>query len=260
MSAPLPTRVGRARWDDHDLHGKALYGDLLGVIDLAQWVALGASGRCPSPEGGRVLTALAITLGITDPHIWPLKVTRVGTAFGRFTTGVACGALLYDSETLGPSTGTRAARFLLDVDAAVGAGAELEAAAAGAIERHGAPGFGVPFRPEDERLAALGRFMRAEGRAGERFWSLLERVAPVVARTRGAAPNIAAGTAAALLDLGFTAEDVTPIAFALMQLPQLANAVEGARQAPEVLRNLPPQTITYRGVPPRKSAKNLGSR
>lgn len=255
MTAALPTKVGLARWTDHELYGRRLYGELLGNVDLGQWIVLGTTGKLIAAEDSSVITALAITLGIIDPRIWPLKVTRVASAFGRFTTGVACGALLYDSATLGPHTGSRAAHFLCDVARRRDGGASLEAAVDAAMETRGAPGFGVPFRDADERIVALEGFLRAGGRDTRPMWRLLGEIAPVVHARKGLPPNIAVGTAAAMMDIGLDADDVTPTGFALMQLPQLANALEGAQQRPEVLQSLSRAHIRYVGPPPRRSPK-----
>ncbi len=255
MTATLPTRVGIARWTEHELFGRRLYGELLGNVDLGQWIVLGTTGKLLAAEDSPVVTALAITLGIIDPRIWPLKVTRVASAFGRFTSGVACGALLYDSATLGPHTGTRAAHFLCDVARGRDAGASLEAAVDAAMDRQSAPGFGVPFRDADERIVALGGFLRSQGRDARPMWRLLEAITPVVKARKGLPPNIAVGTAAAMMDIGLGPDDVTPTGFALMQLPQLANALEGAEQRPAALQRLAPERVRYVGRPPRRSPK-----
>ncbi len=41
-----------------------------------------------------------------------------------------------------------------------------------------------------------------------------------------------------------------------MQNVIVANAVEGAAQAPSVLRKLPAETVCYKGAPPRRSPRS----
>ena len=58
-----------------------------------------------------------------------------------------------------------------------------------------------------------------------------------------------------LLDLGFDVRQVSVMGHMLILPTIVANAVEGAAQAPAILRCLPDDAIDYNGPPPRLSER-----
>jgi len=107
------------------------------------------------------------------------------------------------------------------------------------------PGFGVAFRDQDERATALAKCVRARGYEDGEHWRALVAANEFMKR-RGAPMNIAAATAAVFLDIGFTPSQVGALGPVLLLPNYLANAVEGAEQAPEILRRLPSHAIEDR--------------
>ena len=264
---PLKTHVGRARWDEHDYHGFELFGELAGKESFSSLVALAVSGRRVPPEDWPVLDDIAAIVGVADPSIWPLKITRVISSYGRVLPAMACASLLYESHHVGPLTAVQGAASLRAIHDALGPSNPDDSYDDAAVERaivaylsrtRRLAGFGVPFRAQDERLVALRKCITLRGRERKKFWVLNEKYMDVVRRERGLEPNVSIATCAVLLDLGFQADEVPFICYAFHQHAQLANAVEGARQAPEILRRLPPEKVRYMGVPPRASPRSRG--
>jgi hypothetical protein len=87
------------------------------------------------------------------------------------------------------------------------------------------------------------------------FWSLLERAAETLQRKRGLAVHIQACLAAACLDLGFVPAEIGALAQSLIHHMILANAFEGAIQAPASLQRLPNNCVRYEGRLPRSSPR-----
>lgn len=250
----LQTRVGMAFWDHHVLFGKDLYRDIV-PLGLNQLIPLLVSGRPLAPEDVELFSRWAVCGCITDPHVWPLKVARLGASYGRIVPGVAVGALLQESDRVGGLVTSDTARWLVrlaETTKLVG----FEQAARDVLEPLPAvSGFGVPFRDEDERVVALRKIV-AELKAEDRsYWKLFEQTSAWMKEHRHVAPNMSAASAAILLDMGMSPEDTGPIAFWLILLTQFANAVEGGRQAPALMRALPESAVRYEGAPPRVSSR-----
>ncbi|MFO7565328.1 MAG: citrate/2-methylcitrate synthase [Enhygromyxa sp.] len=249
----LKTRVAMNGWDDHRFQGYAIYADLLGRTTTSQLLAL-SLGMKLSHEEGQLLDEMIVSSALADPHIWPLKLTRVAGAYGgSIVTGLAAGLLSAEGPVTGAGPVTPMAQLLYrlgtldshaairDVHAMLDAGQRL-------------PGFGVAARKVDERVVAISRCVVARGRDTQRYWRLWTLIAEQT-RSRGVEPNIASAFTAAALDLGFPPERVEPL-FLLALLPCfLPNAVEGAEQQPEVLQSLPSDDLEYLGHQRRASSR-----
>jgi hypothetical protein len=257
---PLTTRVGRAEWGDNLFCGYRVLAQLLGRESLWSMLSLAIGGpRLGKPEE-RLLDDASTAAFAGDPRIWPLKLTRLAASYGRVYPALCAGLVPMEGALVGPAAGGPAARQLVDIQRALGD----RIADPGALERHVAglldrgiriPGFGVPYRQRDERFDALAHRVEAHGRHQLPYWKLVRKLDEILGRRKRLPPNIAAGTAALLLDLGYTPSqiDVFPMLFLLSAF--LANAVEGARQAPAVLRELPAERVEYVGPPPRRSPR-----
>jgi hypothetical protein len=119
-------------------------------------------------------------------------------------------------------------------------------------------GFGVPFRPEDERVRMLRECLVRRGRTGLPYWRTLEAASGAARVLRNLEPNIGLAVAAACLDLGFTPRQISLVCVALGQTDYVANAVEGGEQRPAVLRRLPDAAIEYVGKANRTSPREAG--
>lgn len=249
----LKTRVAKTGWGDHRFRGHAVYADLLGRTSTSQLLAL-TLGVELGPNEGQLLDEMIVSSALADPHIWPLKLTRVaGVHGGSVMSGLTAGLLACEGPVTGAGPVTPMAELLhrlvgLDpaiatneIRSMIGAGARL-------------PGFGVPARKVDERVVALTRCIVARGRDSLPYWTLWTRMAEET-RLRNVEPNIASAFTAAALDLGFPPERIESL-FVLALLPCfLANAVEGAEQQPDILRQVPTEDLQYHGPTRRKSAR-----
>jgi hypothetical protein len=263
----LPTRVGHAEWGDNRFCGHSVARDLAGRESLAGLMALAIGGRRLQPEACALIDDLAIILMVGDPRIWPLKLVRVASAYGGPLAAVAAATVSFAGARVGHPAAGLAAEVLVKIEQRVAAArATADVSAEAALEDEckrlladaGRPyGFGVPFRPRDERLVMLGERVAARGRGEFAYWRLFEQVAETVRRIRGLEPNVGLGAAAVCLDLGFTPAQIGPLITALGACDFWSNAVEGAEQAPPCLQTLPIGSVRYVGPAPRCSPRAL---
>jgi hypothetical protein len=282
MTTSLPTiatRTAHWGWTDHRYFGLWAFGELAGNESFTGLTALAITGRRVSTEARAVLDDIAAVMTLADPRIWPLKITRLVASYGGTTPAVAAGMVLLEGAKIGPWSCTEAATMLVEFRERLAGVIDGERPNTGGDEQAGAVrreidayraahgfvwGFGTPYRGEDERVVALRDCLRRRGdRDKLPHWRVMELLAAGMKGARNVAPNIGVGVAAACLDLGLAPKEIGPLATALLQHAFFANAVEGARQAPEQLRHLPDACVSYAGRPPRESpraaAKDRGS-
>jgi hypothetical protein len=266
MSPTVPrirTRVGLGAGPDNLYFGLSQAKDLSQGETLSGLVALSVMGRRLSAEESALLDDVAVAIVAADARIWPLKLTRLAAAYGRAFPAIAAGLLVFDSERMGPASAGFAAAHLLELDTlrAEAEGKDLARAVSTLLEKHTRiGGFGVPFRPFDERLVVLRTLMARHGRTTGRYWLLSEALTQVLSGRKGLKPNLSLGVAAALLDVGMTPEQVSATGLVLQSPLVVAHAVEGARQVTEVLRRLPDECVRYVGAPARSSPRACPSR
>jgi hypothetical protein len=258
----LPTMSAHWGWEDHSYFGQRVFEELAGRESIGGLTALSVLGRRLPAEECAVLDDAAVCLTLADPRIWPLKLTRVIAAHGGMTAGAAAGLLIQEEARIGPWTCAKAAELLVTLHSElVGTGFDPDAVDAVVRayldEHHFVWGFGTPFRKYDERLVAFWACLERRGRRRLPFMRTLDAIAAVVTAARQTQPNMGMAIAAAFLDLGAHVHEVGPLATALMQHMFFAHAIEGARQAPQVLRCLPERCIAYVGREARESPRAL---
>jgi hypothetical protein len=256
----IRTRVAWTGWDDHKFCGHWAFAELAGNESYTGLLALAITGRRLSRDHCAVLDDLAGVMTMAEPRIWATKALRLVAAFGGTLSACCAANLCLEGNVVGPWTTTRAARSLLSLSSSLGGRlSDPEAVRRETLTLLAAQkrltGFGVPFRPYDERLRALVRCVEKRGRDRLPFWTLQVAMSDVLRREKGLEPNIGIGSASVCLDLGLSPDEIAPLVVALNQHLIYANAVEGARQAPSVLRRLPDERIEYVGRPPRRSAR-----
>jgi hypothetical protein len=255
---PLPTHVAHSEFGANRFFGFSI-PDLAGQETLTSMVALAVSGRRMTPEERAVLDDVAVSSVLADPRIWPLKIARLVSSYGSCLPAMVATILGIEDGLVGHWTTRECAHHFIEL--AREAPDPTPESLRGPIERRlregkALFGFGVPFRPQDERLLCLRGRIVARGRDGLLYWRLLEAAAVVMRSLKPSRePNATAGVTAALLDLGFTPDQVPVLAVTLGQTDFLANAVEGAEQRAAVLRRLPDDCIRYVGKPPRTSPR-----
>lgn len=255
----LSTRVGHAEHGDNRFRGRSVRDELTGALPYWSLISVAVGHRPLDADECDLLDALSVAACAADPRIWPLKAVRLGSAGGSATLGMCAGLLVTDGVH-GPRSTTDAARLFATLRARVGDDDGDDALAAALAPELAArilplPGFGVAARPLDERVAAFDDWCARAGRSLGPTWALMRRVEARLVAQRRTPVNITGATAALLLDLGFTPAQVhLPALF--VAIPNfVANAAEGAAQAPAVLRELPTAAVRYVGRPPRRSPR-----
>ena len=256
-SPVLPTRVGHAEWGDNRFRGHSVARDLAGQESLAGLLALAIGGRRLDREERGLLDDVAAVVTVGDPRIWPLKLARLTACYGGCLAGVAAATICLDGAKVGPPATGLAAEVLVDLHARLARrGARRDAHDPSVLERECQRmleargrlfGFGVAFRPRDERITMLSARVAARGRSELPYWRLFVRVGDVFRRIHNLEPNVGLGAAAVCLDMGFTPAQIGPLMMALGASDFWSNAFEGAEQAPAVLRRLPSTNVRYVG-------------
>ena len=262
-ASAIATRVGWSIPGDHYWFGRRFGSEVAGQASVGQLLAHAVGSETLTPEALAVLDDLSSVMSVADPRIWPLKLGRLVASYGGGMAAVAAVGLAFDSDFIGPWTCGQAAQLLVDLRDELGAEVHAEEAVERVMRRRFEQrirliGFGVPARAEDERVVALRACLGRRGREQMTHWRLLETLSAVLFRTRKLRPNIGLGVAAASLDAGFAPAQIGYLAVALMQNVIMANAVEGAAQAPAVLRKMPAATLSYKGAAPRRSPRAGG--
>lgn len=262
MSTPvIVTRVAHAGYTDVRYFGYSTFDELLGSETYMGLNAMAVTGRRIDRESLDMLDELSVIVTVADPRIWPLKLTRVVASYGGTLVAFAAGQLCLESDLLGQWTTLYAAELWDELRRAIGddhmadvARVDAEITALLARKKRLA-GYGVPFRERDERMDALRKRVEQRGWQDRPFWRLQDVFSRRVQAERAIGPNITAGVAAVLLDMGFTVPQVPAMTTFFLQHMYAATAIEGARQAPAVLRSLPIDTVNYIGEPARKSPR-----
>ncbi|MBI2377901.1 MAG: hypothetical protein HYV07_28115 [Deltaproteobacteria bacterium] len=252
----IETRVAKAGFDEHWFCGHRVFAELAGNESGSGMLGLAVLGRRLTEDERGMIDDLAVVITMADPRIWPLKIPRLVASFGRPAVGLAAANLYQDDAIIGPPVVEGAARLVLEVARVDEAGrlARSEALIESGLRLDG---FGVPLRATDERLDALTARVRLRRRAGLSHFKALEVLASAVRRLRRLEPNIAAGAAALLLDIGFTPKQAAIMTLTTVQACFWANALEGAGQRHEALLELPREHVEYSGPPPRRSPRAI---
>jgi hypothetical protein len=245
---PITTRLGHAGWHDHEVRGVVVFDIDPGQTSVPDLLLLTLG--VPRTHEAHSVIHLCTMAGLNpDPRIPPMKLVRLGAAYGSPLSALAAGFAGLQSSYVGMTAVADAARFLCELQSTLGWDFDDDRLDRVLRERRRARadifGFGVPGRPTrlDEALS------------GPRpWWRLFERTGALLSRYRRR-PNLGGALAAAMLDIGCTPEQAQAAACLFGLLPLLGNAFEGAVQAPELLRELPADTVEYAGRPARTSPR-----
>jgi len=256
----IVTRVGFAEHGENHFCGHAVRVSLAGKAGWASLLSLAVGGRVLDAADAAVLEDAAVCTLAADPRIWPLKVTRLVSSYGGTLAGFCAGHLVLEGAIMGSWPTGLAASFLVEVAASLGDRASDPGTISRFVDEQLAagrklPGFGVPFRPVDERLIALGECLRDRGRDGGPYWSLAMRLDAAMAEKKNVHGNQSLALAAVFLDLGFSPAQVPVLTTALLDLCFYANAVEEAELRSESLQHLPDSCVRYIGRAPRTSPR-----
>lgn len=258
--ATIKTHVGHAEHGDNIFCGESVRTTLAGQTGWAGLISLAVGSRLLSADDAAVLEDAAVCTLAADPRIWPLKVTRLVSSYGGTLAGFCAGHLLLEEAIMGPWPTGMAAAFLVEVASALGDGIEDDEATrqfvlAQLASGRKLSGFGVPFRPKDERVAALEECLVRRERANGKFWKLSKRLDAIMTAEKKVHGNQSLALAAVFLDLGFDPSHVSVLTTALLDLCFYANAVEEARLQSPSLRCVPAVYVEYVGREPRVSPR-----
>ncbi len=255
----IPTRVGHAGHGDNRFRGHSVRDELAGRAGFWTLAVLAVGGRMIDGSDAVILDDLEVCLSAADPRIWPMKIVRLAAAYGSVQTGVCAALLAMESAAIGPSNLRRVAEFLTRLQASVPEDCSDDTfeTLLGAHLTERIPGFGVPFRPRDERVLALQGCLARRGRAEGSYWRLAHRVEKVLLTRHRAPLNIVGACGAVLLDLAISPQQIGSLP--LMVTNHLANAFEGASQRSPALQCLPPDSILFVGTPARRSARAINT-
>jgi hypothetical protein len=258
------TRVGHAEWGDNHFCGYSVARELAGQETWLGLVVLGVTGRRLRDDERAIMDDLAVVMSVADPRLWHLKVARLVSAYGGVLPALASGTIALEEACVGPWGTGDALRFLRSVRESVGGPEDLPGIEAACRSRLAQPrrivGYGVPFRNVDERVVMLSDRIAARGREKLEYWTLFGHVSDVLFRLKGLKPNIWAAAAAACLDLGLDERQARTLITFLGLSDFLANAAEGATQAPVALRTIEAASVRYTGPAPRQSPRQRGSK
>jgi hypothetical protein len=260
----IHTRVAKHLWGENLFFGHRTLADLLGHETTTGIAAIAVSGKRPTEAQRRVLDAMGIIGTSADPHIWPLKTTRLVSSYGSVMAGYCAGQLTSEGERIGHWVCGYAASVLAELREAVGDRLDdpevVTQAMKALVERRGRViGFGVPLRKSDERMDALRAYAARTGLDRGTHWRLHEALAAHV-EARGIARNIAIGIAAVFLDLGYTPLQTSFLWHVLSQNVYAANAFEAAQQSAPEMQKLADEHIDYIGPARRESPRALQAR
>jgi len=256
----LITKVGHAGWEDHRHFGYSLFEELAGNVSSTGLIVLAATGETRDEDQCQMLDDVAAVLTVADPRIYPLKLVRLATAYGDPLAGLSVAIAAMQGAIVGPQIAQDAAFFLCEVADELGDESLESSSLPRIISDHfqlrgRVSGFGVPFRQVDERAKALATRVSSRGRADGRYWKLQSAISEIVLKSMNLACNVGLPVAGLSLDMGFRPEHLSALYTGLTINVFLANAVEGAAQAPAVLRRLPETSVEYTGKPGRKYMK-----
>ena len=192
---PIRTRVAHAEWGTNRYVGYDVRTELLGQESYVGLVFLAIAGRRPDENERGLLEDIAVAMTVADPRIWPLKLGRIAASYGGCLAGVAAINVCLEGGYVGHWTSLQAAQLLIDAGDELGPLTADPARMEDWMRRRLESGqrlfgFGVPFRPTDERVEMLTACVERRNRASLRGWKLFENVAGAARVVRKLEPNI----------------------------------------------------------------------
>lgn len=245
----IKTRVGLNTVDNNYYCGFDVREDLVGNSDTLDLVTLAAINRKLNVVDKEIIYALASSQCVADPHAWPLKIGRCAASKGRFFQGMAAVISYFEEASHGPHETKASACLIVEWFE----GTEKNVLLEGYLNRHLLPGFGVYGRKKDERVFAFKRWFIDSGfQTGRYFDAYSELTSSLPERHE----NNTLITAAILLDMGFSVEDMEAMALFILFPPLFANVLEAAKDKNPEMQDIP-GPVEYNGPAKRSSPRLL---
>ena len=258
---PIETRVGVILEHDNRFFGRSAFDDWMNEVQAPSDLVATALGVTVDDTTRELWRVVAVSLTSPDARVWPLKLTRILASHGDAAAAFFAAQLVNTGKTMGPGTVAGAAALLSTWTAldAAGRSAQLTAwkTAAASDGKLRLPGFGVPFRAEDERLVGMRRVVDPTPAARRPHWRAMGELIAGVATVSSVKPNVAIGVAAVLLDCGVRPALCGLGLSMLMAHVFLGHAVE-AIDTDAALQTLPTSFVRYVGPAPRSSVPSTG--
>lgn len=250
---PIATRVGLIIEGDNRFLGRSVFDDwvhrLASPVE-AMMAVLGVEATTENAEAFRLVSLCGMS---PDARVWPLKLTRLISSWGDPVAGFFGAQLVTAGKVMGPGAAGGAAVMLSWFDKRLGPTpslAEMSEALDEWKRTHPGPllGFGVPFRPVDERRAAMVKIAGDRPLTKRRFWKLHVQLVEALPAVQ---PNVAICFAALLLDAGVPPEHCGLATSFLMAHVFLAHAIEGAK-LDAATTTWPVEAVAFAGTPARR--------
>jgi len=248
---PIATRVAFVGHDELRFRGYRVFADLLGRTTATQAIVLGVSGHLLAGAEIEVIDDIVTAMSSADPRMWPFKMIRLAASYGSAAIGVGVGLIGAEGGIFGPHRMRDAALWLTQLRSR---GALTDEELLIEIDR-GVRAFGVLYRQRDERFEALVALAERGGRHVLPHMELCRRAAALGRKFRQVEAHVFLVVAALALDVGLPLDAIAALATVLLFHDGIANATEGAAQAPRVLRELPADRVAYRGRAARASPR-----
>lgn len=254
------TDVGRAGFGDNYFKGHAVLEELAGRESSWSLYSMAVGGPPLDRQDKELCEYLEAASMVTDPRIWLFKVCALVASYGCALVAQASTKLILDESFLGPGGVYLAARNLVEIHRELGESAHKQAAVDACIQRRieeqGAmAGFGVVGRTYDERQRAIDEWLVDRGRTDGDYWKLSRRLEDAAQRLCGLRPNVALPIAQALLDMGYSPDQIKLLAMRMTDVILAAVSHDEAQRRSAILRRVPPESVTYRGPKPRLSPR-----
>ena len=254
----IVTRVARADDGDNAFRGHAVNADLAGRARWSTTFSLAIGGPRLNDEDAALVEDVAVCSLAADPRIWPLKMARLVAAYGVTLPALAVGHLALEGAIVGPEPTGKAAETLLAWGERVGpepSDVQVAELVDEILSRGRAAGFGVVFRPRDERVEGIRTCLEKRNRTSGRYWRLVAAMDALITQKRTVRLNLAMASAAVLLDLGFSPRRIRLWMSAYLDVCFYANVAEESELESECLRRLPDSCVEYVGREPRLSPR-----
>jgi len=256
----VPTRVARAVAGGNEFFGYRVESAFVDEDAFWRGILLSIGAGPESFAHLPLVRRLAGCNFVADPRIWPLKISRVLSSYGNAIPALCGGNVFLEGARVGPVAARESADALASFVATYPEpweGGDLEKELLRRLERgERLAGYGVAFRRLDERVEVVDRIVREEEREAGLHWRCSLAVEAILAKGRVLPRNVVSASAAALLDCGFTSRQIGLLMWYYFVPTFMANAMEGAEQAPEMLRELPAEAVEYVGPAPRRSGRS----
>ncbi len=235
--------------------------DIRNLLGHSYWQLVSLSVGGPKLDSGacQLLDHLTTCMMASDPGIGLLRLIQLAACHGRVSTGVAAGTIATGPSVLSYWNAGAAAKGLRELKLQLG-DQPLERVGAIWSSRKAPSGFGDVGRDSDQRVTFFREWRARSGTDPGPYEALAAELEKVTLERCGNCLRIDGLVGAVLSDIGFSPEQVAPVAGVVLALPMiLANAYEGSQRG-RSLSQLPRREMRYTGEEPRRSVRSQKAR